>query len=112
MFAAGISAQLERVRPMDDLLVSAAAVDADARALRDDLQLRQRRESMTTVAGWIAAHGPLRDDQPVERAAAVIWTLTSPELHRMLREVWGWSAEEYAAWLEDSLAHALLPPAD
>lgn len=65
---------------------------------------------MTTVAGWIAARGPLRDDMTVERAGAVIWTLTSPEVHRMLREVWGWSAPEYAGWLADSLAHALLPP--
>jgi AcrR family transcriptional regulator len=33
---------------------SAAAVDADIAALRDDVQLRQRRQAMTTVAGWIA----------------------------------------------------------
>lgn len=110
MLARGMSDQLERVRPMDDILVSAAAVDADARALRDDLQLRQRREGMTTVAGWIAARGPLRVGVDVDRAAAVIWTLTSPEVHRMLRDVWGWSPEQYAEWLTDTLQNALLPP--
>ncbi|MBA2414661.1 MAG: helix-turn-helix transcriptional regulator, partial [Geodermatophilaceae bacterium] len=46
MFATGITDQLERVRPMDDILRSAAAVDAAAADLRADLQLRQRRESM------------------------------------------------------------------
>ncbi len=52
MFATGMSAQLERIRPLDDILRSAATVDEGAAALRTDLQLRQRRSAMTTVAGW------------------------------------------------------------
>ncbi|HZG95669.1 MAG TPA: helix-turn-helix domain-containing protein, partial [Mycobacteriales bacterium] len=42
LFAAGITDQLERVRPMDDILRSAAAVDPAPAQLRSDLQLRQR----------------------------------------------------------------------
>src|SRR5678815_2284868 len=79
MFATGISAQLERVRPLDDMLRSAAAVDADIAALRDDVQLRQRRQAMTTIAGWIGARGPLRAGMSIDDAGATIWTLTSPE---------------------------------
>ena len=45
---------------------------------------------MTTVAGWLAAQGPLRDGMSAESAAAVLWTLTSPEVHLMLRGTWGW----------------------
>ena len=46
MFASGISGQLERVRPMDDILRSAAPVDPGVAELRADLQLRQRRDAM------------------------------------------------------------------
>lgn len=110
LFAAGITDQLERVRPMDDILRSAAAVDAVAADLRADLHLRQRREAMRAVAGWIAARGPLRHGKPQEDAAAVLWTLTSPEVHLMLRDTWGWPRERYEEWLRGTLISTLLPP--
>ena len=107
MFAAGMAVQMERVRPFDDILRTAAVVDTEVAALRDDLQLRQRRAAMTMIAGWLAARGPLR--QSVEETAAVIWTLTSPEVHRMLRVDWQWSPEQYEAWLRTTLGASLLP---
>ncbi|MDX6229913.1 MAG: hypothetical protein QOI76_3303 [Frankiales bacterium] len=107
MFAAGMTAQMERVRPFDDIMRSAAAVDPEVAALRDDLQLRQRRAAMTTIAGWLGARGPLRDG--VEGAAAVLWTLTSPEVNHMLRVDWGWTTEQYETWLRTTLAAGLLP---
>jgi hypothetical protein len=102
--------QLERVRPMDDVLRSAAAVDRVAADLRADMQLRQRREAMRAVVAWIAGHGPLREGMSQEAAAAVVWTLTSSEVHLMLREVWGWPPEQYTSWLCDTLTASLLPP--
>jgi len=109
MFAAGVTAQLERLRPMDDILRSAAATDDDARALRQDLQLRQRRAAMTTFATWIADNGALRGGMTVDDAAAVMWTLTSPEVHQMLREHWDWDADRYQSWLRETLLAGLLP---
>lgn len=109
MFAAGMTEQLERIRPLDDILRSAGTVDADARALREDLQLRQRRQAMTQVATWIAANGGLRDQMSIDDAAAVIWTLTSPEVHQLLREHCAWDTGHYQAWLADTLDHSLLP---
>jgi AcrR family transcriptional regulator len=109
MFAVGMTEQLERLRPVDDILRSAAAVDPDARALREDVQLRQRRGAMISIAGWIAANGELKNQMSVDDAAAVIWTLTSPEVHQMLRQHWSWDAEHYQAWLADTLEHSLLP---
>lgn len=108
MFASGMLIQLERVRPVDDMLRSAAAVDPDIAALRGDLQLRQRRQAMTAVAGWIAARGPLRGDMSVDEAAAVLWTLTSPEVHHMLRVDWAWPPERYEHWLRTTLQCSLL----
>ena len=109
LFAHGILGQLERIAPVDDMLRSAAAVDPDVAALRKDLQLRQRRQAMTTVAGWIASGGPLRDEMPVDEAAAVLWTLTSPEVHHMLRVDWSWPPERYEHWLRTTLENSLLP---
>ncbi|MBB6629480.1 TetR/AcrR family transcriptional regulator [Nocardioides sp. KIGAM211] len=106
VFAAGVGAQLERVRPLDDMLRSAAVVDDELAGLRADLQLRQRREAMTTITRWIAARGPLR--QEVDEAAALVWTLTSPEVHHMLTDGWGWAPEQYVAWLRTNLEAALL----
>ena len=109
MFAAGMAGQLERVRPVDDMLRNAAAVDPQIAALREDIQLRQRRQAMTTVAGWLRDRGPFRDDMPVEQAAAVIWTLTSPEVHRMLTVDWAWASPQYQDWLRTTLQATLLP---
>src|SRR4051794_28184780 len=106
MFAAGMAAQMERVRPFDDILRGAAAVDAEVAALREDLQLRQRRAAMTTIAAWLAARGPLR--QTVDEAAAVLWTLTSPEVHRMLRVDWQWSQQQYETWLRTTLESTVI----
>jgi AcrR family transcriptional regulator len=108
-FATGIARRIEATRPLDDILRSAAEVDAEVGALRDDLQLRQRRSAMTTVAQWLAANGPLRKGVDVSEAGSIIWTLTSPEVHRLLRDGCGWSQERFARWLEDTLVRTLLP---
>lgn len=108
LLASGMLAQLERLRPVEDMLRSAAAIDPDIAALRADLQLRQRRQAMTAVAGWIAARGPLRGQISVEEAAAVLWTLTGPEVHRMLRTDCGWPPERYERWLRTTLQRTLL----
>ena len=109
LFADGITAQLERVRPLDDILRSAAAVDPAAADLRADLQLRQRRDAMRTVVSWIAANGPLREGTTQEDAAAIVWTLTSAEVHQMMRDVWGWPQERFIDWLRETLTTSLLP---
>jgi AcrR family transcriptional regulator len=109
LFAAGMTEQLDRLGPLDEILRSAAAVDAEAAALRDDIQLRQRRQAMHTVVGWVAANGGLREGMTLGDAAAAVWTLTSPEVHAMLRVTWGWSSMRYTQWLNDTLAATLLP---
>jgi len=108
MFAVGMAGELERMRPLDDVLRSAAAADPDvaaARRLQNDVQ---RHAAMTTVVGWIADRGPLRDGLDVATAADMVWTLTSPEVHHMLLEIRGWTREQYETWLRDTLERSLL----
>jgi AcrR family transcriptional regulator len=104
--AAAVGDQLARARPLDDMLRSAAAVDPELDRLRSELHLRQRRRSMTRLAAWIGEQGALR--QPVEEAAALVWTLTSPEVHHMLVDGWQWPHAQYVAWLRDNLEAGLL----
>lgn len=108
MLAAGVTDQLERIRPLDDVLRGAAVVDREAAALREDIQVRQRRAAMGTIVGWIAARGPLRQGLSARRAAQVVWTLTSPEVHLLMRDTGGWSRAAYRAWLEQTIADSIL----
>lgn len=108
LFAAGVTRLLERVAPLDDVLRGAAAVDPEIAALRVDLQQRQRRQAMNTVAGWLVANGPLRDGLAPADAGAILWTLTSPEVHHLLRRSCRWSRQRYEDWLGDTLTRTLL----
>jgi AcrR family transcriptional regulator len=105
--AAGTAELLERIRGLDDVLTVAAGVDPDAAALRADVELRQRREAMRVLAGWISATGPLRDRMTVDRAADILWVLTSPEVHRLYRAHCGWTAEQYSEWLAAAALDAI-----
>jgi AcrR family transcriptional regulator len=107
-FAADIAPRVERVRPIDDVLRSAASVDPDIADLRARMQ-ENRFGKLKTFVEWLAATGPLRDDIDIDEATATVWTLTSPEVNRMLRDVRGWSAPRYEEWLATTLRRALLP---
>jgi AcrR family transcriptional regulator len=106
--AQGVVEILERVAPLDEVLRGAAAVDPDAAELRRDIQLNQRRKAMRQTVRWLAANGPLRDGLSEQDAATVLWTLTSPEVYRLLRVDSGWSRKRYQNWLEGALIHGLL----
>ena len=107
-FAADVSSIIERARPVDDIIRGAAAVDADIAALRTEAQAYRYR-NMRQLVSWLAAKGPLRDGLSEDDAAAIMWTMTSPEVHGLLRVMRGWSPERYAAWLRESLDRILLP---
>ena|SRR5947209_5672374 len=110
--ARGTADLLERIRHIDDVLTDAAAVDPDAAALRGDIELRQRREAMRVLAGWLAETGPLRAGLTVDRAADILWVLTSPEVHRLYRKYCGWTAEEFGDWLRAAMLSGVAGTAD
>lgn len=105
-FARDMAAVSARVRPVYEILRTASAVDPEMATVHAEMD-GYRLRNMTEAATWFAARGPLRVD--VERAGQIIWTLASPDVGRMLCDVQGWSEEEYAEWLAEMLAAALLP---
>jgi AcrR family transcriptional regulator len=106
LFARDMAAISTRVRPLFEILRTASAVEPDMAAVHAEMDA-YRLANMRTAAAWIAAHGPLRVD--VERAGETIWVLASPDVARMLCEGQGWSQDQYADWLEDTLVRILLP---
>lgn len=107
-FVADVSAILERARPVDDIIRGAAAVDTDIAALRGEAQAYRYR-NIRELVSWLGAKGPFRSGLSEDDAAAIVWTVTSPEVHGLLRAVRGWSAERYVAWLQESLPRIVLP---
>jgi AcrR family transcriptional regulator len=64
--------------------------------------------------GWMrgfaeawSAMGRLRDGISVDDAADVLWTITAPDVYRLLVVEAGWSPDRYAAWLTEA-ARALV----
>jgi AcrR family transcriptional regulator len=108
LFSRDIAAVSERVRPVYEMLRTAAAVEPEMASVHAEMD-GYRLRNMQQAADWIAARGPLRVNP--ERAGEIIWTLASPDVARMLCEGRGWSQDEYAAWLEDMLVRSLLPDA-
>lgn len=101
-------AALDRIGRVYVIMRSAAAVDDEMSSIHAEMQMYRAR-NLDKVVGWIGKNGRLRVTR--KRAAEIIWALASPDLALMLREQQGWSRDEYADWLEDMLAYALLPQA-
>ncbi len=107
-FAADIAARIERVRPIDDVMRGAGAIDPDIAELRARMQ-ENRFHKLRYVVELLAARGPLRADVDVDEATTIVWTLTSPDVNRLLRDDRGWSAQRYERWLSTTLLRVLIP---
>jgi AcrR family transcriptional regulator len=106
LFARDMAATAARVRGVFEILRTASAVEPEMAAIHAEMG-GYRLANMRRVAGWIADHGPLRVE--VDRAAEIIWVLASPDVATMLCDGRGWSVDQHAEWLEDTLVRTLLP---
>jgi AcrR family transcriptional regulator len=108
LFARDIASVSTRVRPVYEIMRTAAAVEPDMAAIFAEME-GYRLRNMRAVADWIAARGRLRVDVDVDRAAEIIWAVASPDVARMLCDERGWTEADYAEWLENVLISSLLP---
>jgi hypothetical protein len=88
-------------------LRDAKAADPELTRLWDELEA-WRREGQGRFVTLLAESGALRPGLSADRATDVLWTLTSLAVHDLLVRDRGWSSADYQAWLEQSLAFALL----
>jgi len=108
MMAHGIREILDRAGPIFDVMRGAATADGDIAEVYGRLQ-EERLCNMTTVIEWVAENGPLKDGRSVAEGADIVWTLTSADVHRLLRVERDWDGERYERWLGDILIESLLP---
>lgn len=109
LFARDIADRTSRGRPVDDVIRSAGAVDPVLAAKRADMQ-QTRLANLRTFVGWLRANGPLRPGLDETEAAETIWTITGPDVHRLLVDDLGWDDEHYRSWVHATLEATLLPP--
>lgn len=106
LFADFITAISTELRPVFEILRTASAVDPEMGEVFAEMD-QFRLKNMHAYAKWIAARGPLR--VPTKRAGEIIWALASPDVARMYCEELGWTQDQHARWLADTLTRTLLP---
>lgn len=108
LFAQDISTILERVTSIFEIMRLAAKTEPEIAELLQNL-LKERLHNMEAFVQSLSKHGSLRDGLTETQAAETIWTLTSPEVFRLLTVDRGWSIGQYSQWLADALIRLLLP---
>ncbi|MEZ4769522.1 MAG: TetR/AcrR family transcriptional regulator [Caldilineales bacterium] len=108
LFAQDISGILERVAPVFATMRMAAKTEPEIAELLTSL-LQERLHNLTGFVQQLSSHTSLRDGMDVAQGAETVWAITSPEVYSLLTVDRGWSREQYAGWLGDTLIRLLLP---
>jgi AcrR family transcriptional regulator len=107
LVADGITAIHERARRIDDMMLSAAGSDPEIATLRSDIQQRQRLAGMRYALTAIKGTDPIRAQFGDDEATDILWVLTGPDIHRLLRDQRHWTADRYRQWLGDAIQRLL-----
>ena len=102
-----IAATMERLAPVWIAYREAAAVDPKA---AENLAAAHRRRRKT-FQGMIEMLPEARLRRSYDDSAATTWAIGSVDVFLLLRNVLGWSSEQYADWLRQTLTDQLLTEA-
>jgi AcrR family transcriptional regulator len=97
----------ERAVPVQLLVRDAAASDAGAAGVLDQLKV-ERLTGMTAFAEHLHQYKVLRKGVSAADARDVLWLFTSPEVYEQLVLERGWSPKRFATWLTQQLTAALV----
>jgi AcrR family transcriptional regulator len=97
----------ERAADVYRILLGAAASDPKIAELEQVAEEERRQRCAGMARGWARA-GTLRKGVTQREATDVLFTLTGPEVFRLLVTRSGWTAVEYEDWLLMSLESFLL----
>lgn len=101
------TAMLERAGGLLMTSVESSGADPDMRRFAAD-DAKATAENARTLAEGLEHAGWLREDVTVEHAADVLFTLSSPQVHALLRRDRGWDVDQYRQWLSGTLRATLL----
>ncbi len=96
---------VEHVSAMN-LAIERASADPEVADLRADM-CRQRSISYEELARMLSEKRGFNPKVSVARAADILYTLFSTELHRLLVLERGWSAKEWRAFIHESVQSRL-----
>jgi AcrR family transcriptional regulator len=102
----------ERIQPLLTIVLApAAGADKDLAVFAETIE-SERAAGTRGLAGHIADRFGLRPGLDVDNAADVLWTLTSPDVADRLVHRRGWGWDRFERWLGETMADALLGPAE
>ena len=93
----------EQLTPVLLIVRAAAGHDASMATLLRDSDT-ERLERMRHNARFLAERGYLRDGVTIEHAADVMWTCSSAEIYELLVMRRGWSSEQFATFVAETMA--------
>jgi AcrR family transcriptional regulator len=97
----------ERTADLEHVLRQAAPVDPEAAEMLATVT-RQRATGQARIAHALAERGALTPGIDETAASDIIFTLMSPEVHRLLTVDRNWTDQRYAEWLGRTLEAVLL----
>jgi AcrR family transcriptional regulator len=98
---------LRRSGALQHVVATSAAVDPEAAAMWETTR-RQRHAGQSRIVGELVRRKALRRGLTRARASDIVYTLMSPEVHRILTVERGWTDDAYEAWLARTLREQLL----
>jgi AcrR family transcriptional regulator len=90
----------QRTATFSGVLREAASTDEEIAAMLHELRERQREDTADAIELLLG-----RPPTPVERDG--VWAIVSPEVFLLLVDGSGWSAEQYEAWIAQTLDRVL-----
>jgi len=99
----------ERYLRLVDIMRVTAATDPDVGSFLAQAE-RGRYEGPAHIMRALAAKDALRPGLTADRAADILYAITSYDVFRTLIEERGWSADETETWLAETLTNLVLAP--
>jgi AcrR family transcriptional regulator len=96
----------ERTGALPEIVRVAAPADEQIADLWERFERDLYEKGMRGVAETLERDGALAVD--LTTATDILWTLTHPDLYRLLVRRRGWSADRYEAWLAETMRRQLL----
>jgi hypothetical protein len=97
----------QRIAPLGDVLLNAAAADPEIKALSERIW-SQFYDNQRDVVRSIHGRKGLKPGLTVDRAADILWTLNHPHVYLLLLRSRDWTPAEYERWLGDITCTELL----
>jgi AcrR family transcriptional regulator len=107
IYGAAYAERAQRAVPVQLLVRDAAASDASAQAVLDQLN-RERLTGMTTFSHHLHESKVLRRGVRAADTLDILWLFTAPEVYERLVIERGWTTRRFGTWITQQLVAALL----